>query len=125
MQDFEKLANKKRLTAADRQTIAEAAPRYGIEMNAGCSNCYHDAAVLIALAIRKENEPETKQNDPADDTNVGSKMILREGIDIRISSYKYGELHVCQKECTPANIKLWLAAGVPLCYFENESNEQD
>lgn len=119
MQDFEKLAEKKRLSAADRQVIAQAADEYGISLNKACSNCYHDAAVLIALKLRKAAKHE-ELNRVAE---ADKMMRLKEGVDITIYSYKYGTLHVCNKLCNPANVKLWIAAGVPMQFFENEGNE--
>lgn len=119
MEIFEKyktLAEKKRLTAAEKAEIEAKTQEYGIVLNKRCSNCYRDAALQIALA----NKPKTEQEN--------GEYELCEGIDITIDSFKYGTLRVNKANCTPANARKWIAAGIPLRFFKrypNESNEQD
>lgn len=103
---FKALAEKERLTAAEKAEIEEVAQAYGLTLRKNCSSCYRDAAAQIALA----NKPQTKQK--------AGEYELCDGIDITIESYKYGKMHVCAKECTKANAERWLAAGVPKNYFK-------
>lgn len=109
---FKTLAEKKRLTAQDRAEILDAAEQMGIALNRTCSNCYHDAAVQIALALKPAGEPQT-----------AGAYELYENIDITLESYRFGRLHVCAKECNEANAKLWIAAGIPLRFFKHLPDE--
>lgn len=112
---YKKLAEKSRLTASEKAEIEAKALEYGITLDKKCPNCYRDAAIQIALA----NMPKKVEQEEGE-------YELCEGIDITIHSYRYGDLHVCQANCTPANARKWRAAGIPLKFFKrypHESNE--
>lgn len=104
---FAELAEKKRMTAEDKLAIEEVAQSYGLTLNKKCPNCYRDAALQIALANKPKAEPQ-----------ADGEYELYDDVDITIDSYKFGKLHICPKNCTPANVKTWLAAGIPLRYFK-------
>lgn len=112
---FAALAEKKRLGAEDKAAIKEEAEELGITFNEKCNNCYHDAAVQIALHYKPEQKEEER---PAQVVERG-EYELQDGIDITIDSYKFGRLHVCQANCTPANAQLWLRAGLPARFFKH------
>ena len=113
---FAALAEKKRLGAEDKVAIAEEAAELGIALNKKCSNCYHDAAVLIAVHY-KPTDQVAEANEMVVEDQQG-EYELQDGVDITIESYKFGRLHVCAKECTPANAKLWLQAGLSARFFK-------
>lgn len=112
---FAALALKKRFGAEDKKAIAQEAETLGIALNTTCSNCLHDAAVQIALHYKPKEEPVKVEK------NEG--YALHDGIDITLESYKYGRLHVCAKNCTEANAKLWIAAGIPTRFFKHIQDE--
>lgn len=111
---FLTLAEKKRIGVEDKRAISEEAQELGIELNTNCTDCYRDAAMQIALHYKPQEKKPT-----------GKHYELCDGIDITLHSYKYGELHICEKYCTDANAKKWIAAGIPMRFFKvvpNESN---
>ena len=112
--EMRKLADKKRLTAQDKALIETLAKEHGIALNKKCPNCYHDAAIQIALQLK-----------PKESTEDG-EYELRSGIDITLHSFRYGTIHVCAANCTPANARRWVEAGIPLNFFKkypHDSNE--
>ena len=111
---FKALSEKKRMTAQEKAEIEEVAQAYGLTINKNCPNCYRDAALQIALANKPTGEPVQD-----------GEYELYDDIDITIESYKFGHLHICPKNCTPANVKLWLEAGVPLRYFKKYPHNDD
>lgn len=111
---FKALSEKKRMTAQEKAEIEEVAQAYGLTINKNCPNCYRDAALQIALA----NKPASV---PAED----DEWELYPDVDITIESYRFGKLHVCPKNCTPANVKVWRDAGVPLRYFKKYPHDDD
>lgn len=106
---FKALAEKKRLTADEKAEIKAKAEEMSITMKKNCPNCYHDAAVLIALALK----PEEPKAEPAE-----GEYELYPDVDIALESYKYGRMHICAKECTPANARKWRKAGLSLRFFK-------
>lgn len=102
---FAGLAEKKRLTADEKQAIREAAEQEHIAINAKCSSCYFDAAVQLALLYKPKQETEQGEYE------------LREGIDITLHSAKHGVLRVNKANCTPENARKWIAAGCPRAWF--------
>lgn len=112
---FKAYAEKSRLTAEEKKEIEEAAESYGITLNKKCGSCYKDAAIQIALA----NKPERKQE--------AGEYELCDGIDITLSSFRFGSLRICKAACNTENAKKWIAAGVPLRFFKrvpaDEGNE--
>ena len=113
---YKQLAEKQRLTAAEKAEIEERAKELGIPMNKKCSSCYRDAAVQIALAYKPMEEQQEGEYELYDD------------IDITIHSFRFGELHVCPKNCTTVMARKWREAGLPLRFFKkypHEGNEQD
>ena len=122
---FEKLATKKaKYTAKERELIVQAAAEFGIRLNTLCPDCYHDAAVQIALKVREEKEPREAKN--------AGGYVLRAGTNVVLQS-KGRKFHVNETELTEENARLWLAYGLPAYYFEqtpetpqeNEDNEQN
>lgn len=110
-EEFRALADKKRLSAADKVKIEEVAQAYGLSLNKNCPDCYRDAATQIALA----NKPKVEQEQ--------GEYELCDGIDITLDSFRFGRLHVCAKNCTPENARKWVEAGIPLRYFKRIPNE--
>lgn len=111
---FKALSEKKRMSAIDKMEIEEVAQAYGLTINKNCPNCYRDTALQIALA-----------NKPASEPAEEGEWELYPDVDITIESYRFGHLHICQKNCNPANVKLWLEAGVPLRYFKKYPHNDD
>lgn len=103
---FVALADKKRYTAEEKAEIEAKAQEYGIKLVKRCSQCYQDAAMQIALA----NKPQTQQEK--------GEYELCDGIDITLDSFRFGRLHVCPANCTPANARKWLDAGIPRKFFK-------
>lgn len=112
---FADLAEKKRFSAEDKAIIEQAAQEYGITLNTGCPNCYHDAAIQIALMLKPKNEPEQETEQ------ANSEYELCDGIDITLHSYKYGELRINKANCTPENARKWREAGIPARFFKKLS----
>lgn len=112
---FAALALKKRFGVEDKKAIAQEAEMLGISLNKTCSNCYHDAAVQIALHYKPEESQEEQVNTEG--------YVLHEGVDITLESYRYGRLHVCAKNCNEANSKLWIKAGIPTRFFKHIPDE--
>lgn len=112
---FASLALKKRFGAEDKKAIVQEAETLGISLDRTCSNCLHDAAVQIALYYKPKGSPEEQRSLEG--------YVLHDGIDITLESYKHGRLHVCAKNCTEANAKLWIAAGIPTRFFKHLPDE--
>lgn len=110
---FRALADKKRLTSEDKETIEAEAVLLGITLDTKCPNCYHDAAVQIALAYKPSEEPQDGEYE------------LCDGIDIVLDTYRYGRLRVNKQNSTPANIQKWLEAGIPLRYFKKYPHDDN
>ena len=117
---FKGLAEKKRLTAADKAAIEEAAQTYGLTLNKNCPNCYRDAAIQIAL-VNKPEEVGTPLPDGA--PKDAPEYELYPEVDIVIDSFRFGHMHVCAKECTPENARKWIAAGLPKRFFKHIPEE--
>lgn len=114
---FKALAEKAEYTAEEKETLATYAAEHGIAINHGCNDCYHDAAVQLALAYKpKEKKTETP-----------CEYELCDDIDITLHSFNHGVFHVCPALCTKENAEKWIAAGIPLRFFKklpkNASNE--
>lgn len=104
---------KSQWTETDRAYVAELADKKGVKLNKACPDCYVDAASQLYIIYKPKATKVTESEEPK------SEYELNDGIDITLHSFRYGKLHVCQKNCTPANVKLWLAAGLPLQFFKS------
>lgn len=107
------IAEKFKLSKADKEFIAPLAEKHGIEINRTCSDCWRDAAIQLALIYK-----------PQDNTPL-SGYVLREDIDITLHSFKFGTLHICPALCNEENAKKWIAAGAPLRWFKHVPNEDN
>lgn len=122
MEKYEKIkaiAQKFKLSAEDKRFIEPLAIENGITINKGCSDCWRDAAIQLAIIYKPEQEAQPN----------ACGYELRPDIDVTLHSYKYGTMRVCPALVNEENVKKWLAAGIPLRFFtktpDNAGNEQD
>lgn len=75
------LAEKAKLTKADKEFIAGLCDEHGIEIKTSCSECYRDAVVVLYGKYKTEEETE----EPT------SKYVLRKGLDVYFKGKRINE----------------------------------
>lgn len=120
METYERLremVEKSRLTKEDKVFIEPLAKQHDISLNKRCPDCWKDAAIQLALLYK-----------PKEEGKSAGGYVLRKGIDVTLYSYRYGTFRVCEATLTKENAEKWIAAGIPLRYFEktpeDAGNEQ-
>lgn len=117
LEKLTKWAEKKELTAKDKEQIAKLAAEHGIEINPLCPDCYRDAVIQLHKLYKEQAEPK----------DAGGYQ-LKPGVDVTLCARNGNEYRVCEATLTAGNARKWLANGLPTTFFAampNESNEQD
>lgn len=105
---FAQLAEKpaKKWTTKQKELVRAEADKRGIKINEACPDCWADAAIQLAVALKPKPTPKE-----------AGGFALRDDIDVVLESYRYGRMHVCKEELTEENARKWLQAGIPKRFF--------